>query len=305
MITIKSKKLLLLLLIFNVPIVFNGKGQVKEITDSSKAINGKNYYLVLSAGLKNAIFRDFATSPLFYNGFGLDLQTEWLKKSQQKERSLEFGLGFCSMSARIPKSDYIQPRTNALFAQGNVRYNRLFQLKSISNTRFNYKLGGTFQTTQNLRLNSNLDNNALGLENITNIMFSAQITSDVSRNQERKLNFWLFKINLHPVKRDLRFQINYGIANFNYRPSYAFAYVPEINGTETTDLRFILSSYNWSYFDGQRCNTDLEYIVYLPNGNARSLSYVWDIAHVPGKYEPFQMASHQIRYRLYFHTKKR
>ena len=178
MITIKSKKLLLLLLIFNVPIVFNGKGQVKEITDSSKAINGKNYYLVLSAGLKNAIFRDFATSPLFYNGYGLELHTEWLKRSQQKERSLEFGLGFYSMSARIPKSDYIQPRTNAVFAQGNIRYNRLFQLKSFSNTRFNYKLGGTLQTTQNLRLNPNLDNNGLGLENITNIMFSAQITSD-------------------------------------------------------------------------------------------------------------------------------
>jgi hypothetical protein len=274
-------------------------------TPAGDSTNVRMYYSRLSLGYTIATYRDFATSPLFYNGSGILLQTSWFKQSNSTERDLQFGLVLNNMSARIPKSNYMQPETNAIFAQLNIRYNRLFRLNSISTDRVDYKLGGLAQTTQNLRANPGLFNNALGLENITNIMVSAQMTRDVSRNRNRTLNFRLFKINLRPVKRDLRFQLNYGLANFNYRPGYAYLYVPEINGTETTDLQFFLSSYKWSGFDGQRVTTDLEYIIYMPNGNASSWSYTWDIASAPGNHEPFQMASHQIRYRMYFHTKKR
>ena len=274
-------------------------------TPASDSTNASAYYRRLAIGLTNATYRDFATSPLFYSGSGILLQTSWFKQSNSKERDLQFGLVLNNMSARIPKSNYMQPETNAIFAQLNIRYNRLFRLNSISTDRVDYKLGGLAQTTQNLRANPSLFNNALGLENITNIMVSAQMTRDVSRNRNRTLNFRLFKINLRPVKRDLRFQLNYGLANFNYRPGYAYLYVPEINGTETTNLQFFLSSYKWSGFDGQRVTTDLEYIIYMPNGNASSWSYTWDIASAPGNHELFQMASHQIRYRMYFHTKKR
>jgi hypothetical protein len=274
-------------------------------SDPIDSLNVSNYYRRLSIGLNIPTYRDFATSPLFYNGYGILLQTSWFKNSIRRERDLQIGLTLNNMSARIPKSNYIQPKTNAVFAQLNIRYNRLFQLKSISNEKVNYKLGGLAQTTQNFRINQNLQNNAIGLENITNLMVSAQMTRDVSRNRQRTFNFGLFKIRRSPVKRDLRFQLNYGIANFNYRPGYAYTYVPEINGSETSFIKFLRSSYKWSYFDGQRLNTDLEFIIYLPNGNATSWSYTWDIAHVPGNYQAFQMASHQIRYRLYFHAKKR
>lgn len=303
-ITRKIGKMLFVLSV-NVLTLLNGYSQDDQAKSiSTESLPVTNYYRQFTTGVNIPLYRDFATSPLFYKGIGLQLQTAWLKRSDLLERSFEIGLSYSTLSAQIPKSNFIQPSAGSNLIQLNLRYVRLWKLNSFSNAKNNIKLGGIVHVTQNVRINQYLQNNMLGFENISNIMVSGQITRDISRKEARKFNLWLFKPTLKAVKRDLRFQFNAGILNFNYRPGYAYSYVGELAGTETNSFYELLSNYKWS-LNGWRLNTQMEYITYLPNGNARSWSYVWDAVNAPGKYEIFQMASHQIRYTYYFQTKKR
>lgn len=279
-------------------------GSIGQDLDSTISKAPSQYYRTLSVGLNRPIYRDFATSPLFYNGFGLNLQTSWLVRNRRKERSLDIGLIGNIVSARIPKSNFLQPSTDAIFGQINVKYLMLWELKRFSSERNNIKMGGIFYNSQNIRVNPYLSNNSLGLERLTNLMVSGQIIRDVSRKSERKLNLWLFKPTLNPKKREIRFQLSAGLLNLNNRPGYSYIYVDEIVGLETNMGRWQLSDYKWS-INGWRFSTELELINYLSNGNARSLSYVWDAANAPGRYETFQMASHQIRFAYYFHRKSK
>lgn len=298
----RSLEIILVTLAINAITVSISYGKDKVSSDS---VIFSNYYRTFSFGLNSPTYRDFATSPLFYNGYGVYLQTSWVKESTRKERSLDIGLGFSGMSARTQKSDFLQPNTNAIFSQLTIRYQQLWQSDRFSNKRNNIKIGGVIQTSQNLRLNLEFDNSALGFENISNIMASGQITRDISRTESRQINLWIYKPTLKPVKRELRLQFNFGIMNFNYRPGYTNVYVDEFNGLETNPIGYLLSNYKWSFFNGWRANSELKLITYLKNGNARSWSYAWDAISAPGRYEKFQMASHQIRYTYYFSTKKR
>jgi|AntRauTorckE5430_2_1112549.scaffolds.fasta_scaffold09530_1 hypothetical protein len=280
-----------------------GFSQEQSAPDTTKVSSSPAYYRQLTTGINRAILRDFATSPLFYQGWGLYLQNAWVKRSDAKDRSFEIGIGLNQMTAKIPESSFIQPSASSLFGTLHLRYLQLWKLKSISNEKNNIKIGGAIQISQNVRQNASLQNNALGVENISNLMATGQITRNISRKESRQLNLWLFKPTLKPVKRDLRFQFNAGLLNFNYRPGYAFAYDNEINGAETNNIQYLLNdSYRWS-LNGWRLNTELEFITYLKNGNARSFSYVWDAAHAPGDIEAFQMFSHSLRYTLYFNLK--
>lgn len=261
-------------------------------------------YRQFTTGVSRPVFRDFTTSPLFYKGFGLDLQTAWLKRSEEFERQFDIGLNFNRMSAKIPESSFIQASAVSFLGQLNIRYIQLWTLDILPKTKYNFKAGGSVQSTQNFRINNQLQNNLLGLENISNLMASGQVTRDISRDKTRELNLWLLKPTLNPKKRKLRFLFNAGILNFNYRPGYAYTYDSEINGLETNPVNWIFSDYSWS-LNGWRFSTELEYMTFLPNGNIRSWSYVWDAMNSPGRHEAFQMARHQIRYSYYFHTKKR
>ena len=260
------------------------------------------YYRQLGWGLNRAIFRDFATSPLFYQGFGLDLQLAWHKISEERERITDLSLGFHSMTARIPSSSFIAAATGSFLGQLNFRYLQLWKLKRLSDAKHNVKIGGLMQTTQNVRINANLQNNSLGLERLSNLMFSVQVRRDLSRKADKDWKIWFIKGKLKAKQRSLRWQFNTGILNFNYRPDYAYSSQGEIIGLETNPLSLILSNYKWSW-NGWRLSSEFEYLRYLANGNARAWAYVWEAAHAPGRHESFQMASHRLRYSYYFHTK--
>ena len=261
-------------------------------------------YALSSIGLTNPIYRDFATSPLFYSGIGIEISRAWMKRSEERERNFGIGFGISFQTARIPESNFIQPGSIAGFGKFDIFYQELWKIEALSDSKNNTKVGGVILVTQNIRGNPELQNNILGLENISNLMASAQWTRDISRTENKILNLWLWKPTLKPVKRDLRFLLNVGVLNFNYRPGYAYAYDSELNGMETNPVKWAYSNFKWS-LNGWRIKTQLEYIQYMPNGNARSLSYVWEASNVPGKFENFQMAIHQLRYTVYFNCKKR
>jgi hypothetical protein len=256
-----------------------------------------------SIGLSNLSYRDYATSPLFYTGLGVNVGTGWLKRSEKKERLFEMNLSAAPMSASIPKSNYLVRPVTSTFAQMSMRYMQLFQLKSLSKPTSNYKIGFALQSSQHFRSNRFLQNNAIGLENISNVMLSGQLIRDVSRKSEKKVNLLFFKSKLKPVKRDLRFQLNVGVFNFNYRPGYAFVYEGYLT-SNTKPLAWTLNNYSWS-LNGWRTQGEVELFTYLEGGNARSWSYVWSAMHVPGRFETFQMAMHQIKYTVFFQRTKK
>lgn len=276
----------------------------KDNLQPAEEIKLSNYYTLLSAGLTHPLFRDFATSPLFYDGLGINLNASWLRRAENRERIFMIDFGISGHAARVPKSDFIQPGAMAIFGTFSLFYQQLWKLEVLSNSKNNTKIGGAVVLTQNVRANPSLQNNTMGLENFSNLMATVQWTRDVSRTQTKQLNLWLIKPVFKPVKRDLRILFNLGVLNFNYRPGYAYTYDSEIQGMETSPVTWAFSNYKWS-LNGYRFRTQVEYVKYLPNGNARSWSYLWESAHAPGKHEPFQMASHRIQYTIYFHTKKR
>ena len=263
-----------------------------------------NYYTQLSLGMVKPLYRDFATSPLFYSGMGINLNTARLKRSDLRERIFDVGLGFNVMSAKVPESNFIQSGASAMFGHLDFYYHELWKIKALSDKNYNLKVGGALVVSQNVRFNQSLQNNAVGLENISNLMASAQVTRDVSRRKTKQLNLLIFKPTFQAVKRDLRLLVNVGVLNLNFRPGYAYSYDSEMIGTETNPVTWAFSNYKWS-LNGWRAQTQLEFITYLPNGNARSIAYIWEAAHAPGKHEAFQMASHRIQFTLHFHTKKR
>jgi len=287
------------------PLIFswNVFGQLNSDSIQQTDKLAANYYTKLSASITHPVYRDFATSPLFFRGIGLNLTAGWLNQSDLRERIFQIETVAAAMSPKTPKSDLIKARGLSFFGQLNAFYQELWKLEKFSSSRNNIKIGGALLITQNARINRGLQNNALGLESIYNLMASAQIKRDISRRKKKKINLFLFKPILKPVKRDLRFLLNIGVLNVNYRPGYAYSYDSELVGTETGPVKWEFDNYKWS-LNGWRIQTQLEYIKYLNNGNARSWSYIWRAAHIPGRHEAFQMASHQIQFTLFFNSKK-
>lgn len=293
---LKKIPLLILMLLLSAQVY----SQKRDSLDTIKNKLPSNFYSVLSIGLTSPLYRDFATSPLFYRGLGINLNTAWLRRNDKRERIFRVDLGFSALIPRVPKSKLIQPGGLAYYGNLTLYYHQLWKIEALSNEKFNMKVGGALNITQNVRGNPVLQNNAMGLENLSNLMASAQVTMDISRKTPKEYK----RFTLKPVKRELRLLVNVGVLNFNYRPGYAYTYDSEMNGTKSRPVAWAFSNYKLT-LNGWRINTELEFIKYLPNRNARAWSYVWEAAHAKGRYEPFQMASHRIQYTLYFHSKKR
>jgi hypothetical protein len=290
---------LMLLLLF---VGFNQSKAGNEVA-ASDSVKPAVRYWQSSLGLSNPVYRDYATSPLYYSGVGFNINTGWLKRSAKKERLFEMLISAAPTSAKIPASNYLERSVTSTFTQFSMRYLKLYELKSLSKGTSHYKVGFALLSTQHFRTNKFLQNNALGIENISNVMLAGQYMRDVSRKSEKKVNLLFFKPTLKPVKRDLRFQLSVGVLNFNYRPSYAFAYEGYLT-SNTNPLSWILNNYSWS-LNGWRTQGELELLTYLEGGNARSWSYVWSAMHVPGRFETFQMAVHQIKYTVFFQRTKK
>lgn len=291
-------------LIFFASFSFKVQAQDPAKTSSSAAFNpsAKRYYFSNQMAYGMATFRDFATSPLFYSGPGLTWSSSALSRSENRDERLDLNLGIFSTFASVPKSTVLQPGGFSAFSHLNLYYHQLFIIKKISNNQIRIKAGPAFLSTQNIRVNQGLFNNALGLENITNLMMSTLVIKDFSRLKKRKINLYLLNFSLPVRKRELYLQINSGILNFNFRPGYTYAYDGEIIGTETTPLSWALQNYRWS-MNGWRLQSRIEWLWYLHNGNAFSFNYQWDAVHAPGQFEAFQMAIHQIGLSYYFETK--
>ncbi|TVQ00738.1 MAG: hypothetical protein EA359_15350, partial [Balneolaceae bacterium] len=209
-----------------------------------KPINQKN--LLVTTSLSYARYRDFATSPLFYEGGGTNLYLGW--QTINDNRELTMGLDFLVnlTLANTPKSDFYETNTLGVFSglEGSVSYLR--NVRPDFSEKYDFKLGGILIGNQNMRLNPALDNSSVGIESIVNLMLSGKVQRDISRREETVSNFLFLSIRNRPVRRTLAFQMDAGVLNFNRRPGYNFFYDGPVDGTNTSMFSYVWDQYSWS-----------------------------------------------------------
>lgn len=261
-------------------------------------------YFRSSVGLASSSYRDLGTSPLFYDGTGLELQLGHLWLDPKWIFNFSTKATASASESRLPERLFWAEPSQAVFLnfQAEGRYLRFLPFEALDVLRAKNYLGLTWAWDFNARLNPSLQNASAGLELFTNLMLSAEHRWDLSRKEAKPKKILFIKLKRPARKRELLFAWNVGLLNFNYRPGYAYLTDAEIDGPLGPNYAF--AGHRWS-LNGWRLRTHIEYIVYKQNGNAQSVAYTWEALQAPGKYHLYQQAFHSLRYCLYFQSAKK
>lgn len=265
-----------------------------EKTDLSKKERRKlsPKYIGIHIGANNIKFRDLATSPLFYNGPAIYWGLSRLKADQYKEAELAL-----TYSAGNPKTGFNENWTFSKFKRLEIYYSQLYRFGDWNSAHFNTKVGWMLNATGNFRLNTELQNNALGLEVFPTLFLSFKLTKDISRTEEKNKQFLFFKYQLKEKQRNLSLRLNIGLLNASYRNGYVY-----FEQSVVLNDYQVFEDHEFKVFSGFRASTGLDYTKYLKNRNAIQISYIWDAYYTGGDLDKFEMANHILKFTLLFKT---
>jgi hypothetical protein len=254
-----------------------------------------------SVGLGWYTFRDFGTSPLFYDGPGLNLSLGSQWSSTRSESRFNASTHFALTSANVPQSNFLQAGGSAFFLDFRIDGAHLRRLRKPASERLEVLAGGRFVSDLLLRQNSGFGNAQVGTDVLVNFLASGKVSYDFSRQNADTLNLKLIRLRRKPKTQKLDFQLDVGVLNFNYRPGYAYVHDSELTGEP--GLSWALADHRWR-LNGWRLGTALGYQRQRSNGNATRIDYCWEAVHAPGRFNALQFASHQVRLVFMFNTKK-
>ncbi len=255
------------------------KNEKKVLTKKEKRKQIPSY-IGIGFGTNNSKFRDFATSPLFYEGGATQISLSYLKMGNSRESEFGFSYDFGTYSSKFNKNT-----TESAVKRIELYYSRLYKIKLFNSESINTKVGFLLNGNGNLRVNEGLHNNATGVDIFGNLSGSVKIAKDIKlyRNDERK--------------RNLAFGLNLGLINSSFRNGYAYSgQAPILNKID------IFDDYKFKIFSGFRAGTKLDYTRYLKNKNAIQFSYIWDAYSTGGNSNKFEMAHHILKLTLFFNT---
>lgn len=252
-------------------------------------------YYGIAIGINNSKFRDFATSPLFYNGSALQVALSRLKIGN--DRAAEFGFSYDFGSYT---SNFNENITSSKVNRVELYYSQLYQVELLPSESFNTKVGFLLNSNGNLRTNEALQNNALGVDIFANLLGSIKLTKDISRKVTKEKRIWFFKYKLNERKRNLAFRLNLGLMNSSFRNGYVYT-----GQSSVLNNPQLFDGYNFNFFSGARASSNLDYTRYLKNKNAVRFSYVWDAYSTGGDLDKFEMAHHTLKFTLLFNTNNR
>jgi hypothetical protein len=265
-----------------------------DLPANSPVLNKPFRSLQFGMGRTFSVFRDFATSPLFYRGNPLQYSLSWAKEEGRKDRRLTFRY---QSGTYLPEID--AAKTPAKAHTIYLQYSRLWYIGTWKNT--DLRLGGMMDLSGNLRVNAALQNNAGGLELFNTLFASVRISRDVSRLQEKTTKLlWLIPWRRIPRRRTLSFQLNTALINNNYRNGYIYS-----NHANITNKPNPLYNYHFNAFSGYRMSTALEYAIFLNNGNAIRYSWNWDALRSGEQFNRFEMGHHAFQLAFLFHLPER
>lgn len=251
----------------------------------------KSAYVCLGLASNSSKFRDFATSPLNYNGNLTHLSISRLKQNNNKEFELGLSYDFGKMNVNI--NDQI---TSSSVKKLDVFYTKLMRFNKLSFNGYITKVGFEVKSTGIIRSNPSLQNNSSGIDIFTNILGVAKFTRDISRKTTKAKKLLFIKYRLNERNRDIALRLNLGLINSNARNGFAYTGQGQIiNAAKSFD------NYKFNIFSGVRLGSQINYTSYLKNKNAVQLSYIWDAYSTKG-FDKFQMANHAIKIALLFNT---
>ena len=257
-------------------------------------------YFISSYGSGNSIYRDFATSPLFYRGPLFSVQMAWQSNRLKSMRQWTFLTNFSPTSVQLADDQSYKTKAGGVFSSSSIGYSYLRPLSQLTRGKFSFAAGGMWLNTFNFRLNQALGNNAVGIEFFSNRMASGSVKYDASHDKSgRRYILKYLYYTRKPRNQHFSLQFNAGLLNWNYRPGYAYKELPELDGSKTNPLTLVLSGFDWK-LNGYRFGSEFSFTRFKQNGNAVKWSYCWDVLHAPGRFEPFQMAMHRFQLSLLF-----
>ncbi len=283
-------------------LLFFGVWMDVGLTAQHEASIASNHFFAPSVALGWFSFRDFGSSPLFYNGPGLQLSMgdRW----ERTKGCFWFNttVNAALTAAQTPRSEYLQAQGNAIFLGFRIDGGYLRRVNVWSEARRDVWVGGALVSDLIVRQNGQLGNAQVGTDVLANLMAAAKITYDLSRQSADTLNLKLIRLRRNPKNQSLDFQMNVGVLNLNYRPGYAYVHDSELTGEP--GLSYVLADHRWT-LNGWRLATSLGYVRRQGNGNATRLAYCWEALHAPGRFHAFQFAAHRLKVVFMFNTTKR
>lgn len=249
-------------------------------------------YVLMGAGLDAGSFLDLATSPLTYRGVNLNMHLGHLKEDSVIEGQFGFNY-FVGLYVGGTGNHYSSSIANGIY----LSYKRLYQLPLHLSSNTNLKIGGEINTLSNFRYNASLQNNGFGMEYFGNLMGVIKLTQNISRDEPRTIHIWKVNLHLKPKQRNLSFQGNLGLANFNLRNGYAYTGQSQV----VNDFN-AFEGYQFNKFSGLRIGGTAAYTRYLNNGNGIRWAYTFDALTSGETVNRFALARNTITFTLLFKT---
>jgi len=248
-------------------------------------------YLELGTGVNLLSYRDFATSPLFYDGPVLAFSVSHLQNSLEEDDTFTFSGSYGETTAEV--NDFLVGISTAFTYR--LIYTRLFRLDRFSTDRWNFKAGGTLSSIAAIRQNPSLRNNQTGFEIFGTLSGSGSVSRDVSRERRKNVRFLFLDIPLPPRARTLTFQFHVPVMNSAFRNNYIYTSQADVVNSDEA-----LDDYEFRLFSGYRVFSSLQYRLYLKNSNAIQFSYDWDALRSPGDAGTFELAHHTFTFSLLY-----
>jgi len=271
-------------------LVFSQTSDTIVTKENPKA--NRSAFIGITTGFDEANYTDFATSPLKYRGsasyFGASFSR--INKFRETEIRLSGSLGTYGISVG-------EESTSSASYFINIYYSRLFRLNKISGGKWNYKIGGLYKYSGDLRINGSLGNNALGFEMFSTLFASFKVTRDIGRTKTKNKKFLWIKRQAPPRKIFLSYHFNLGLINSTYRNGDSYTGQDQIINKDA-----VFSNYQFKLVNGFRLSSEFDYTHYLKNKNALQFSYIWDAAMTGGDLDKYQVAHHTFKITFLFNT---
>lgn len=286
------KKYLLVLMLSPLFVFAQSDSTATESTSLTKKEirKARPHYFEIAFGSDASKFRDFATSPLTYKGRTKLFTVSYLRYDENRESNFYVKYNFGNYSIDNEK-DPATASVKTVF----VGYSRLYKLNKWSNEKWNYKVGGIFDLTGNMRDNPALQNNSFGAEFFNTLFVSGKVTRDLSRKVNKDKKFLFIKYKRKPRKLWLSYRLNVSLMNNTFRNGYIYS-----NSSSTINHATIFSGYEMKFFSGFRMSAALDHTIEIKNGSQLRLSYLWDAYTTGGDYDTFVMAHHVLQASLLF-----
>jgi len=262
--------------------------------DTLKIKKVKTKYLTLGAGFHASKFRDFATSPLFYEGLGTAFSLGALRSDDSVESEFVFQNLNGIHGVYVGNESAV-----STFNQSILSYSYMLSFRKLSNEKWNFKAGAMLNALLNVRQNESLFNNSFGLESVNTLFVSAKAKRDISRSKMVVKKLLFLKIKLKPKKRDVSFRFNVGVVNNNLRNGYAYLNQSWI----ISDDSQVLNGYKYAFFSGARLTSEWNYTRHLTNGNAIRFAFNTDVYTTGNQLDKFEAAHYTLKFILLFRTK--